>query len=117
MKMPHSALEGGYRNLYRREEESYQDKNFLQNTGYFLKTRVAKEGDSIVSAHYAKIVTDISFDPRGSRWYAKKDELKSFATISFTYYFNPTPNDRNLEFDPGRNLFKDLDSTEQVHDP
>jgi hypothetical protein len=25
--------------------------------------------------------------------------------ISFTYYLNPTPNDRNMEFDPSRNLF------------
>jgi hypothetical protein len=26
--------------------------------------------------------------------------------VSFTYYFNPTPNDRNIEFDPEQNLFE-----------
>lgn len=34
-----------------------------------------------------------------------------------TYYVNPDPNDRNLEFDPKRNLFNDLKSTEQVTAP
>jgi len=38
-------------------------------------------------------------------------------SIAFTYYLNPTPNDRNLEFDPKRNLFKNLKSTEQVTAP
>ena len=28
--------------------------------------------------------------------------------LSFTYYLNPTPGDTNIEFDPKRNLFKDL---------
>jgi hypothetical protein len=26
--------------------------------------------------------------------------------MSFIYNFNPTPNDRNVEFDPSRNLLK-----------
>ncbi len=25
----------------------------------------------------------------------------------FVYFYNPTPNDRNLEFDPDKNLAKD----------
>ncbi len=37
--------------------------------------------------------------------------------VKFTYYFNPVPNDRNLEFDPGQNLFKNLEFDEQVHVP
>jgi hypothetical protein len=48
------------------------------------------KGD-IVSANYAKLVGDI--------------DLHAVRGVSFTYYFNPTPNDRNLEFNPGRNLF------------
>ena len=39
------------------------------------------------------------------------------ADIVFTYYLNPTPNDRNLEFDPKRNLMPGLKSTEQVTAP
>lgn len=37
--------------------------------------------------------------------------------IHFTYYFNPTPNDRNMEFDPTRNLFHNLKPTEQIARP
>ena len=117
MKMPHLAPDGGYINTFLREENSHRDKKFREGIGYFLRTRVVKEGDKIISAHYGKLLTDIGFDPRGSRWYAKKGELKSFATISFTYYFNPTSNDRNLEFDTKKNLFKNLDSTERVNEP
>ena len=43
--------------------------------------------------------------------------LRDEARLSFTYYLNPTPNDRNLEFDPSRNLFTTLKSTECVTDP
>jgi len=35
----------------------------------------------------------------------------------FGYDLNPTPNDRNVEFDPKRNLFKDLRPSEQVREP
>lgn len=37
--------------------------------------------------------------------------------VSFVYVLNPTPNDRNLEFDPKQNLFKNLKATEQVTEP
>jgi len=30
---------------------------------------------------------------------------------------NPTPNDRNVEFDPKKNLFTNLSSLEQVREP
>lgn len=37
--------------------------------------------------------------------------------VLFTYYLNPTPNDRNLEFDPKRNLLQGLKATERVESP
>jgi hypothetical protein len=37
--------------------------------------------------------------------------------LLFTYYLNPTPNDRNLEFDPKRNLFTNLKDEERVTAP
>lgn len=49
-----------------------------------LRTRLDEKGD-IESAHYAKIYGDFMY---------------------FTYYFNPMANDRNVEFDPRKNLFK-----------
>jgi hypothetical protein len=36
--------------------------------------------------------------------------------LMFTYYFNPTANDRNLEFDPSRNLFGQTDK-QRVYQP
>jgi hypothetical protein len=37
--------------------------------------------------------------------------------MQFRYYLNPTPNDRNVEFDPKQNLLGGLQSFEQVRDP
>jgi hypothetical protein len=37
--------------------------------------------------------------------------------VVFTYYFNPTPNDRNLEFDGKNNLLTNLTSLEEVYTP
>jgi hypothetical protein len=48
-------------------------------------------------------LTDFDFDPRGR--------------ITFSYLFNPTANDRNLEFDPKKNLFKNLESGEEIQKP
>jgi hypothetical protein len=61
------------------------------------------EKGEIVSANYAKLTSDLQFDPRGR--------------IEFTYVFNPTPNDRNLEFDPHANRFKNLKDDERVMFP
>jgi hypothetical protein len=37
--------------------------------------------------------------------------------ITFTYYLNPTPNDRNLEFNVESNLFQNLKRSEEVRQP
>jgi hypothetical protein len=37
--------------------------------------------------------------------------------MSFSYYFNPVPNDRNLEFDPKKNLFPKDKPGANVYDP
>ena len=42
------------------------------------------EHGNIISAQYGKIYGDF---------------------LSFTYYLNPTSNDRSIEFDPDKNLF------------
>ena len=78
-------------------------KNIDLYQGYFLRVRVVKRDDEIIQANYAKINEEIHFDPRG--------------IISFSYYFNPQINDRNLEFDTDKNLLKDLETTEQVKLP
>jgi hypothetical protein len=37
--------------------------------------------------------------------------------MQFSYYLNPAPNDRNIEFDPKQNLLGGLQSFEQVTTP
>ena len=81
----------------KREPDKGAQTNADPLGGYIfrLRTKLNERGE-IISCHYAKAYGDIP-------------DLK--------IYFNPTPNDRNLEFDPERNLFTNLDSTEQVREP
>ncbi len=73
------------------------ETNARPGGGYFFRLRtVVDEKGEIVSCHYAKAYGDIP-------------DLK--------IYFNPTPNDPNLEFDPKRNLFQGLDPLDQVREP
>ena len=77
--------------------------------GYFIRVRTELNPDvSVKSALYGKIAGNF-------RFYA--GTIKPTSGMGFTYYLNPTPNDRNLEFDPGRSLFKKLPSLEQVSAP
>ncbi len=63
-----------------------------------FKSRVKRdsEGKSI-SANYGKIYNEVT--------YGGSDPSMKKTGVSFLYYFNPTPNDRNLEFDGKNNLF------------
>jgi hypothetical protein len=67
------------------------------NRNYFFRVRtVLDERGNVKSALYGKIYGDF---------------------MRFTYYLNPTPNDRNVEFDPKQNLIKNLKPTERVDAP
>ena len=111
LRLPRQAPEDGYeskliRKLYRDAGQPIvSDKRDDQN--YFFRVRTEKTNGKIVSAMYGKIHGDIEFDIINS----------PTALLVFTYYLNPTPNDRNMEFDPQKNLFKKLKSTESVQDP
>ena len=82
-----------------------------KEANYIFRSRVVldEEGE-IESCHYGKMIDAVSV--------ATKSALPDTNPIvSFTYYFNPTPNDRNLEFEPKLNLFSDLDWNEEVSAP
>lgn len=102
MKMPHLASEEGYK-AHAEWEGSMPSKNLDLYQGYFLRVRVVKRDDEIIKANYAKINEEIDFDPRG--------------IMSFSYYFNPEINNRNLEFDTSENLLKNLETKERVQLP
>jgi hypothetical protein len=77
--------------------------------GYFIRVRtVLGENGNVKSALYGKIRGDF-------RFYAGTKAPQ--AGMGFDYYLNPTPNDRNLEFDPKRNLMTNLKPLEGVEAP
>ncbi len=98
--------------------DGYQPKLSLQfsNTnqppavfGYFIRVRtVLDDNGKVKSALYGKI-------PGNFRFFAGTKAPK--AGMAFTYYLNPTANDRNVEFDLGRNLIRDLRPEEEVKTP
>ena len=69
----------------------------MKNRNYFFRVRtVLDENGKVKSALYGKIYGDF---------------------MHFSYYLNPTPNDRNVEFDPKQNLLKKLTPLEAVTEP
>jgi len=100
LAVPHKAPEEGYGSELTLKEEvrqvynlttlsNYRDK--MKNNGMFLRVRTQLDKDGkVVSANYAKIVSPL------------------VTTLSagnvFKIFYNPTPNDRNLEYDLQTNL-------------
>ena len=74
--------------------DSNDDRHYL----YYFRIRTqTNEMGQVTNALYGKIYGQING--------------------SFTYFLNPMPNDRNVEFDPKKNLFTTLGEFEQVHRP
>lgn len=97
----HEAPTEGYQNewvqtSYREFGGPYiSDADDYRNYYFRVRTETDKEGN-IESAYYGKIYGDF---------------------MRNIYYFNPTPNDRNVEFDPKKNLLQDLPSLQRVNRP
>lgn len=75
--------------------------------GYFFRVRTVEENGRIVAGNYGKITGDIEIEARNSKT----------CLVIFTYYYNPTSLDRNLEWDPKRNLLQGLSREETPTDP
>ena len=73
------------------------ESNWDEYRNYYFRVRTKlDENGNVVSARYGKIYGDF---------------------MQFSYYFNPTPNDRNVEFDPKQNLMTNLKPDEGVNEP
>lgn len=101
LRSPYDAPENGYLSRWtvtRAQPETSTSANYdPQKHGYFFRIRTqADSNGKIISANYGKIYGDF---------------------MNFTYYLNPKPNDRNIEFDPKRNLFTNLKPEERVTEP
>ena len=101
LRSPHEAPLEGYQTELDKERSAHPGQapknDDDPNRIYLFRVRTLKDHEgNIVSAHYGKIYGDF---------------------MQFTYYLNPTPNDRNIEFDPKQNLIQGLQSFEQVNAP
>ena len=105
LKLPHLAPEEGYVPT----RSSVVNGNFSpgrEDIGLFLRTRVRRDKQGkMISANYAKVIGDFRVSTPGP------------GGFSLAYYFNPTPNDRNLEFDSDKNLFPKEKPGTNVYDP
>jgi hypothetical protein len=84
------------------ERGEYGTKNDARNF-WFRVRAVLDERGQVVSALYGKIYDGIEYFPVKAKT----------AKLRFTYYINPIPNDRGLEFDSKRNLFLQLEDVEK----
>jgi hypothetical protein len=102
-KSLHEAPENGYSTnllLITRynEQKLVEKKEVSQNDYLIVKSRVKMDNEGrIISANYGKIYGEIIYG-------GTEKNLKG-GMVRLCYYFNPTPNDRNLEFDCKNNLF------------
>ncbi len=80
-----------------------QNDNDMKKNYYFrVRTKTDAQG-RIVSANYGKIYGDFFLDPANFDW-------GYYATLMLVdTYFNPTNNDRNVEFDLKKNLLQNSD--------
>jgi hypothetical protein len=113
LRLPRSAPEAGYmpkleKQFGRPSEDKPIESGIREDQNYFVRVRtVVDEKGKIKSAFYGKILGDISCDVINSKT----------GYIQFTYCLNPTSLDRNMEFDPKRNLFPNLPSSQRVLEP
>ena len=74
---------------------------------YFFRVRTVEQNGRIIAANYGKIKGGLFLAPSHSQT----------CKVQLTYYLNPTPLDRNMEFDLTQNLFKNLKDEEKPRDP
>ncbi len=113
LRMPRYAPENGYepvliKEMGRPSEDKPIEFGYRADQNYFFRVRAVMDGaGNIKSALYGKIRGDISSG------FISPDK----AGINFIYYLNPNPNDRNMEFDPKHNLFRNLSPLEKIASP
>lgn len=101
LRSPTEAPAEGYRSQWvqtdNRKPGRPIETNRDPNRNYFFRVRtVLDENGNVKSALYGKVYGDF---------------------MEFSYYLNPKPNDRDIEFDPSRNLLDGLSFDEQVRTP
>lgn len=114
-RLPRMAPESGYQPKLQKHvsEGSYgyhSDKADDNNYIFRIRSEIDKEG-KLKRAMYGKIRGDIQYAPLGSI-----RNKEGYGGVGLHYYLNPDYT-RNLEFDPQRNIFIKLSSSENVTHP
>jgi hypothetical protein len=112
LRSPHIGPEVGYAPSLSLLQGNFKERGEYGTKGnredYFIRVRTVMDSrGEVTSALYGKIYGRTEYFPVSYKT----------AKLRFTYYLNPTPNDRNVEFDPKRNLFTNLKPDEQVREP
>ena len=85
----------------------WEHLNGLERKAYYFRIRTKTDASGkIVAAHYGKIYGPLTLVPVLKNQNASKRSIEANLSIS-EVYFNPTPNDRNIEFDTKRNITSD----------
>jgi hypothetical protein len=113
LRLPRQAPAGGYEPTLMKHQQTERGQvphiEFRDDQNYFFRVRTKKDAQgNIVSALYGKIAGDFNQESGG---------IVARGWLSFTYYLNPEPNSRNMEFNPKQNLFKNLPPLERVTAP
>lgn len=107
LPLPHLAPDQGYapaRSWECRTGERGGEDLRKPERGYFLRVRPVRDGSgAIVAWHHAKLIAGLQLDARGE--------------LGLTVHFNPVAGDRNLEFDPSRNLADPGEPDETTRQP
>ena len=100
---------------------SAPESGYINHVGFYLKSldQAHREERTLASDEYIVFKSRTVFDEQGREtnshfgkiiskgfWYGEKSKDGTGGKLIFSFYLNPTPNDRNLEFDGQNNLFK-----------
>ena len=120
LKLPRKAPTNGYSpKLIKRDFETVTNitsetrvvrhSDFNGDANYFFRVRAkADDKGNITNALYGKIYGDFG---------GYIDMGKTMFRLNFTYYLNPEPDSRDMEFNTKSNLFNNLPPLEQVSAP
>jgi len=120
LKYPRSAPEEGYElkdvHLFFPIGVNRDQAEQKEPLGYMFRIRTRKQEPSgkVVSAYYGKIVAPVGYTENANPFvvfsFPRKDNRNIFDPyVEFSYYLNPTANDRNLEYDQRTNLAPEAD--------
>lgn len=107
---PRQAPTSGYTNAWRVELGAPHKLHPIEDDEaqkFFFRVRTKEKDGKIVSALYGKLAEGFQLAPIDAKT----------CNVRLTYYLNPTPLDRNLEFDLQKNLLKDLNDEEAPRAP